>query len=144
MPIAAHADFSVLRPSLRGWKMVEKFGGIDGHKWAQTICAGAAAGIIIGQVLFGAGGLFASNTASVKGFQEQLLSLTAQVSRLSDKIDQGPRADQIIVLDRHLSAQDGRMDSIDTRLRDIENRTAALTARVDLIDQSTHATLGHK
>lgn len=77
----------------------------------------------------------------VLGLKNNIAALTVLVTQLQGDLRTVPRAADVIVLDRHLSAQDGRMDGIDTRLRDLESRSAALQARIDILDGSARANL---
>lgn len=74
----------------------------------------------------------------------QIATLTALVSQMQTDLRGAPRADQMAVLDRHLSAQDGRMDSIDTRIRDIEQRIARAEAQVQMIQAASSVSLSGK
>jgi hypothetical protein len=117
-------------PLIRWHSMTEQIRGIKFNEIVAPAIAVITLFIIIGQMVFGAGGIFSRDTVNAAHFQVQLDSLSTQLSRLSDKIDNGPRADQLQEMIRHLSAQDGRLDSFDARLRALEAEEAATAARI--------------
>jgi hypothetical protein len=86
-------------------------------------------------------GVAAHDISIIKG---QITDLSAQMSHLQDRIESGPRADQLREIDRHLSALDGRDDILDQRLRLIEQDQAAMKARIEGIDTASRARLGGK
>lgn len=76
--------------------------------------------------------------------QQQYNSISVQVSSLAAKVDQGPRPDDLKAMDRHLSALDGRVDSQDSRLRNVEAAEAANAATIQGIDAASRIQLqGH-
>lgn len=85
-----------------------------------------------------------NNSKDIQALQGTVAQLSAQVSHLADKIDQGPRTDQMKEVDRHLSALDGRMDGMDTRIQSDERSLTKVQADVDNIRNSSDARLtGH-
>jgi len=122
----------------------------------NTVLSGLAAagtfvvliGAVVGWLTIGATGahdliqLREQNQASNNALRDQITALTATVNTLSAKIDQGPRLDQLQMIDRHLSALDGRMDGMDARSRADEDRLTRTETRVEGIDQASRAGLG--
>lgn len=85
-----------------------------------------------------------TNTHDIQALQGTVAQLSAQVSHLADKIDQGPRSDQMKDIDRHLSALDGRMDGMDTRMQSDERGLTRVQTEVETIQNSSEAQLrGH-
>lgn len=128
-------------PSNKVGSVVEQIKKLSWYEIVTLLCSvGTPAGLAMGAVIYLLGG-FAGNTVTshdVQDLRGQIASLATQVSVLSDRM---PRPDQMTAIDRHLSAQDGRMDGLDTRLRgDEDNITRALT-RLDEIEASSRVTL---
>jgi hypothetical protein len=89
----------------------------------------------------------ASNVASMQkqmeglATQQDVARIVTDVAQMRAELRLAPRSADLLVLDRHLSAQDGRMDGIDTRLRDMENRAAAIQARVENLEAASKVPL---
>ena len=139
---------SPLQAPESGWvRMVEEMKSYGDKGWLNLlvtcISAIAAAGtcfaVFVGWISAGA-----TNTHDIQALQGTVAQLTAQVSHLADKIDQGPRSDQMREVDRHLSALDGRMDGMDNRLQSDERSLTKVQTQVDTIQNSSDARLtGH-
>lgn len=107
--------------------------------------------VVAGLLLLSATGAVATPLLWITGrmstdtiINDRMATISGQIKQLQDDLRTVPRADQIIVLDRHLSAQDGRMDSIDTRLRDLEQRVSRAEAQVGAINAASAASLAGK
>jgi hypothetical protein len=98
----------------------------------------SAIGITGGFVLWLSGAFAGATIAAdkLRSIEQQVTGLSNQVQRMQDQLNAAPRVDQLAVLDRHLSAEDGRMDGIDTRLRDLEQRISRGEARQDVLDRA--------
>lgn len=83
-----------------------------------------------------------NNVKDIQTLQGQVLALTTQVANLANKIDQGPQSLQMHEFDRHLSALDGRMDGMDTRVRGDEQALTRVQTEVESIRASSGANLG--
>lgn len=103
-----------------------------------------AIGMIAGFILWVSGNLSGNAVAThdISIIKLQMTDVSNQLSQLRDKIDNGPRADQLREMDRHLSALDGRDDIIDQRVRTVEQQQAAQQARLEGIDAASRARLG--
>lgn len=156
---------SPLIPQLWGTVM----GKFDASKWAPTA---VSAVFIVGAYLFGAGGWISGQAKDVQSLQSQvsvlqtqqtntslqvsalrdqmapLLQIPALLVRLNDRLDATPRADQMVDIQKHLSALDGRADADETRARADADRTiqelARDGARLDFIEKGSDAKLGNR
>lgn len=75
------------------------------------------------------------------GVKASVNNLGAKMDQLQTRIDNGPSASQMREWDRHLSALDGRLDSNDTRMRQIEETTTRLKALYEVFDKANTAAL---
>lgn len=127
--------------------MVEEMKSYGDKGWLNLLITGVgavAAMSTCGAVLVGWISAGTTNTHDIQALQSTVSQLTAQVSHLADKIDQGPRSDQMREVDRHLSALDGRMDGMDNRLQSDERSLTKVQTQVDTIQNSSDARLmGH-
>lgn len=73
--------------------------------------------------------------------QNQNSDLSDKINKLQDQFNNGPRPDQLLNLERHLSAIDGRLDGLDTRLRGDETDLTRAKTQIDGIDQASKAQL---
>ena len=131
-----------------GWaRMVEEMKSYGDKGWLNllmTCISAIAAGGTCIAVFVGWISAGATNTHDIQALQGTVSQLSAQVSHLADKIDQGPRSDQMREVDRHLSALDGRMDGMDNRLQSDERSLTKVQTQVDTIQNSSDARLtGH-
>lgn len=101
---------------------------------AATAFAGAA---FLWPLIAGSG---ASSNALLE-IQHHMESIDKKMEDFQNRLDNGVRLDQLGTIDRHLSAQDGRMDGIDNRINDLVNRTAHAESRLDGIDHASQAHL---
>ena len=83
-------------------------------------------------------------SAELPTMKAQVTALSVQVQRLQDQMNGGVRVDQLTVLDRHLSAQDGRMDGIDTRMRDLDQRAAKTETRLQMMEDASRTQLNRR
>ena len=148
------------------WAMVS----IDAHKWVTSVCAVAAAAIVIATQVFGAGGLLTGQSKDIQQLQAQqnsissqytllatqltalqaqvapLAQLSLQLDKMTQRFEQVPRADmlnsQLMEIQRHLSSLDGRMDGMDTRARTDEDRIIRSDTRLDSIERASKEPLG--
>lgn len=150
VPKRAWVGFSAHLPGASwGWlRMVNDISQLGDSRRFNTMVSAIAAGASVATVL---GGLVlylssgTTNTHDIQSLQSQVSGLSAQVSKLADKIDQGPRSDQMREIDRHLSALDGRMDGMDTRAQADEQRLIRAQTILESIQQSSDAKLaGHQ
>jgi hypothetical protein len=101
--------------------------------------AGAFLAVIMGWVTVGN-----TNAYAIQSLQGQMAALSAQLERVTTKIEQGPQSIQMKEFDRHLSAIDGRMDGMDTRVSSDERALTKVQADVENIRSSSDAQLrGH-
>ena len=149
----------------------EMLGKFDSAKWLTVLFAGVILALNIGQITFGAGGLFSGQTKDVQGLQLQvsavqkqqdimaaqmaemktnmapLLRLPSSIDRLADRLDASPRSDllnsQLSEIQHHLSVQDGRFDSDEIRQRNYEEKVIRDDSRLDAIENASKATLGN-
>lgn len=131
-----------------GWaRMVEEIKSYGDKGWLNLLvtfisaiaAAGTCVAVLVGWITAGT-----TNSHDIQALQGTVSQLSAQVSHLADKIDQGPRSDQMKEIDRHLSALDGRMDGMDTRIQSDERSLTKVQADVDNIRNSSDARLtGH-
>lgn len=126
-------------PTARGRRMAEHLKELNWPNLLTALCSVATLAIVGGGLVFGAGGWREGDSAAISDLKGQVGILSSQVSRLSEKIDAGPRADQMQDISRHLAAGDGRMDSLDTRMRTIETKDAELAARLEGIEAASRA-----
>lgn len=66
----------------------------------------------------------------------------SQMTELKQRIDLLPRSDQLIAVDAHAHALDGRMDAMETRMRADEIDIATGKQRLQSIEDSSHAAIG--
>lgn len=133
----------------RRWPMVEviKSKGKQFREAAMLAFSAIAAAGVIGGFIMWLSGVGAGQVISAdkfRGFEAQIGGLSAQIQKMQDQLNAGPRADQLVVLDRHLSAQDGRMDSMDSRMRDLDQRLARSEARQQMMEDASRATLNRR
>jgi hypothetical protein len=132
--------------------MVERFTSLTN---SQIVAVGVVLTLLLtgGQMIANATGLFANNTAqSLAQYQlltDQISALKDQVKDLNVTMKGLPNADQMVNVERHLTALDRRQDETETRMRYLENsrsgeevRIQGLTTRLDGIDAASKATLG--
>jgi hypothetical protein len=125
--------------------MVERLRQMDTSAWVVSIGTVLMLLLSVGQNVFGAGGVLGHDAATVGQFQKQLDQMQMSIGALSDKIDHGPRMDQMQDIVRRLSEEAGRMDAYDARIRALEQLEAGMAVRVDGIDAASRAQLtGHK
>lgn len=131
----------------RGWRMVEK---IKGMRLPEIVGVASslisAMGMLFGCVLYFSGAFSGATIAAAKltALEGQVGGLSIQMSRLQDQFNAGPRADQLVAMDRHLSVQDGRMDGMDTRMRDLEQRLSRVQAQQEANEVASRATLNRR
>lgn len=149
---------STATPVPRRWRMVEQFKRATTR---ENIRDAVMLVVAIGGLLLWTTGFLSGNTVDRQAVTDlktqmstmvtqqdaailktQISTLTALVSQLQTDLRGMPRQDQLAVLDRHLSAQDGRMDGIDTRIRDLEQRLSRIEAQVQMIRTASDADLG--
>jgi hypothetical protein len=112
-----------------------------------TLCSAlSAAGMIGAFVLFITGNISTGtvNAHDLGSIKVELETLNGQVLKLQERIDLGPRVDQLAGIDAHTHALDGRMDALETRLRGLETDTARVATRVQGIEDSSRAVLGRR
>lgn len=99
----------------------------------------AAFGVVITllAVLIGWLATGTTNQVDLRNLRGQMEDLNRTVSRISDQMASGLRPDDV---NRHLSSQDGRMDAIDTRMRNDEERLTRALTMLEEIDASSRAT----
>lgn len=122
-----------------GRRMTTQLKEISWSNLATAVFSFASLALIVGSLVFGAGGWREGDSAAISELKGQLGILSSQIARLSDKVDAGPRADQVQDITRHEAQVDGRMDSLDTRMRALESAEAGLTARLEGIDAASRA-----
>lgn len=136
---------SVISPLNGGWvRMVEEIKSYGDKGWLNLLvtfisaiaAAGTCVAVLVGWITAGT-----TNSHDIQALQSTVAQLTAQVSHLADKIDQGPRSDQMKDIDRHLSALDGRMDGMDTRIQSDERSLTRVQTEVETIQSSSDAAL---
>jgi outer membrane murein-binding lipoprotein Lpp len=121
-------------------------GFADSRAFNTILSAIAALGTIIGALALFAGWISAgtSNAHDIQMLQSQFTALSAQISALGDKIDHGPRADQLTEIVNHLHAIDGRLDSDERRQADDEQTLVRSATKIESIQNSSEAALrGH-
>jgi hypothetical protein len=104
----------------------------------------SALGIILGAILW-LSGAFAGATITandVSAIRSQVTSLVAVVDKLQQRLDGGPRLDQLRDLDRNNSELRGTIQSMDARLRADEERITRALALIEGIDAASRAKLG--
>lgn len=127
--------------------MVDQLRDFAHGRTLNTIFSGIAAlGALGACVALVVGGLTtgATNSHDIQALQGQVALLGTQVTRLADKIDQGPRSDQMKEIDRHLTALDQRADDMTKRVTDDERTLTQVQTEVEGIKTSSDAQLrGH-
>lgn len=139
-------------------------GKFDIHKWATTFFAGTAAAVVVWTQVLGGPSLLTGQSKDIQALQAQqnvmasqlsalqaqvapLAQLSIQIDRLTQRFDQAPHTDllnsQLTEIQRHLSALDGRMDGMDTRVRADEDRGSHDNARIDAIENASKSSLGN-
>lgn len=111
----------------------------DNKRLNTIFSAIAAVGVMIMMLTVLVGWLAAGPTDrnDIKYLSTRLDALSVQVGRVSDQLASGLRPDEV---NRHLSSQDGRMDAIDTRMRNDEERLTRALTLLEEIDASSRAT----
>lgn len=125
---------------VRNWRLVVTERP-DYHKWVTTACAAGAFAIVSSQQIFGAGGFWGHDAATIASMQQQLSGLSDQVRALASEINSGPRVDQMQSLAHEIGRLDGRLDTYDGRLRQVETNEAAVAATLQGIDAASRASL---
>lgn len=134
-------------PSCWGWGRMNDISNLGDSRRVNTALSALAAFASVATVM---GGLVlylsagTTNTHDIQTLQAQVNGLSNQVAKLVDRIDAGPRSDQMHEIDRHLSALDGRMDGMDTRAQADEQRLVRVQTQIESIQSSSDAKLnGH-
>lgn len=153
---------SVIPPSmpaarLKGLAMVEQLRRVSTR---ENVRDGVMLALFVGGIIAWATGFLSGNAVDraavadltkqmatmatqqdVMFLKQQISTLTTVISQVQADLRGMPRADQISVIDRHLSAQDGRMDGMDTRVSDIYQRLSRVEATLQMINEASKATL---
>lgn len=149
MPLVLGRREYVKLPLIQWWgaHVVEAVKTLRLTEMVTLVCATLSAlGMIFGIFLW-ISGAFSGVTivaSEVSALKTLVAGLSTQMSRFQDQLNNGPRADQLLVIDRHLSAQDGRMDGLDTRMRDMEQRLSRAQAQIDATDAASGARLNRR
>lgn len=94
-----------------------------------SVCVSLAGpGTVFLMWLTGALATGAATVHDISVFRNQLDSMQVQIAKLGDKIDLGPRSDQLRDVDRRLSGHDGRMDSLQATTNELLSRLARVEA----------------
>lgn len=96
--------------------------------------------------------LFVSNTLSgnviatheLNAMRDRQTGMVAEIARLQERIDNGPRIDQLREHDRHLSALDARFDATEARMRDTENRVTRVQTLTENIENASNANISRR
>lgn len=129
---------------LRGAEMAEQIKGVDLKMWIVVALTAVTLFVSLSDHIFGAGGFWGTNTATIASMQQQLSSLTDQVKSLAGEINSGPRLDQMQSLAHEMGQLDGRLDAYDQRLRQVETVTAAEAAKLQDLDAVSKSGQGGK
>lgn len=128
----------------RGRAVVERIKSLSFSEAISAACSVISAIGVTGGIVLYFSGAFAGATISaarLTGIEKQVGGLSTQMQRMQDQMNAGVRADQLIAIERHLSAQDGRMDGMDTRTRDQEARQSRTEARQEMMEAASRAQL---
>lgn len=127
--------------------MVDQLRDVAQSRAINTILSGIGAlGGVMACLLVIVNGLSTNTTNShdIQALQGQVAAVSAQVTRLADKIDQGPRSDEMKRIDQHLSALDQRSDDMDKRVTGDEQTLTQVKTEVEGIRGASDAQLrGH-
>jgi hypothetical protein len=141
---AVAQQFAPFASPHRRWPM-DKLREAAASQWIMPLCTILLVGITAAQIVFGAGGVLGVGAVNAGHLQKQLDDLTTQVSRLSDKIESGPRADQLREIERRISSIEGQNaannTSNDSRFRAVEERVTRAITLIEGIDAASRTNL---
>lgn len=125
--------------------MVEKLKTVQWTEVMSAVMSGISGIGVIAMFILWLTGQLAGNTITghdLSLINAKLSDLTSIVAKMQDRMDNGPRLDQMRDMDRHLSSIDGRIDGFEARLRLDEERLIRAMTMVDSIDAANKLKLG--
>jgi hypothetical protein len=111
------------------------------ERWGGLICAVAMLAVVAGDRMIGAGGSTAEIKSGLATLKDQNAQFAIRIDGLADRIEKGPRADQLQDIIRGMSQHAGRMDAYDNRIRELERLNAAGSVRLEAIEAASRAQL---
>ncbi len=104
-------------------------------EWTPVVVALVTLGFLVGTTLFGSGGFFSDTRGGISRLEEQQKSMDGRLQQIVDRLDRGPRVEQVQELYRVNAQQDGRMDAMreayEKRIRDLELQYMEQKVRLD-------------
>jgi len=145
MPNVAQAE--IVNAALMPWRERPVVERMKAMSWAEIVGAAgsviSAVGIVGGFVLW-LSGAFAGATITadkLRSIEQQMSGLSAQMQRMQDQLNSGPRLDQLQGVERAVGTVGGRVDSVETQLRDIRDRLSHTEARQQATDEASRVQL---
>lgn len=102
----------------------------DGHKWTQTIFTAATFAVVAAGVIFGGGGFFSDTKGGLARLEDSQKQINSRLDSIQDRLEKGPRMDQLQDLYATNAKQDGRLDAMrdayESRMRALELQVAEM------------------